>query len=340
MENNEKKLRKIDNLSTQSSIERTSMMYDENHCGSCGCGSCGCGDDGCCSCGCCGSHNGSCGCGSEKCCSGIYGSDCSESCGSCGSNNGSSGCCSFGYGTDIWGSCDTSGSSDDDTYDYSQIKGSGYKGSPKGCADSAATGTAPDTWKAANNPVNVMNNDFVRGRINMMWDEMTAKVKDNPKMEVACCIFYDFDNKEYIGGKFIYGTNGKVEIKDHSASGNGYTGSSSHVKLVTVVHIHPSLTHDNGNNVRPIGPSDNDCKGVSENGYDFGIVIDYKGKEEDYYRKPEEGETPDVYFEDKDGNKVGFMKEHGTIIRSGHSASDPREYSIINGSGVMNSGNF
>ena len=26
--------------------------------------------------------------------------------------------------------------------------------------------------------------------------------------------FYDLDNKEYIGGKFIYGKDGKVEIKD------------------------------------------------------------------------------------------------------------------------------
>lgn len=340
MENNEKKLRKIDNLSTQSSIERTSMMYDENHCGSCGCGSCGCGSDGCCSCGCCGSHNGSCGCGSEKCCSGMYGSDCSESCGSCGSNNGSSGCSSSGYGTDIWGSCDTSGSSDEDEIDYSLIMGSGYKGSPTGCAESASTGSAPDTWKAAKNPVNVMNNAFVRGRINMMWDEMLAKVKDNPKMEVACCIFYDLDNKEYIGGKFIYGKDGKVEIKDYSASGNGYTGSSEHIKLVTVVHTHFSLTHDKGHNVRHVGPSDDDFKAVSKSKYEFGIVIDYQGKEEDYRRNPKEGETPDGYYEHEDGTRTPYKNDHGIIIRSGHPASDTREYSIINGSGIKYHGEF
>ena len=218
--------------------------------------------------------------------------------------------------------------------------GSGYKGSPTGCAESAATGTAPDTWRAAKNPVNVMNNAFVRGRINMMWDEMTAKVKDNPGMEVACCIFYDFDNKEYIGGKFIYGTNGQVKIDDYTPLGNGFTDNIHHTRLVTVVHIHPSLTHDEGNNVRPIGPSDDDFKAVSKKKYEFGIVIDYKGKEEDYYREPEEGETPDVYIKDENGKEVGYMKEHGTIIRSGHAYSDPREYSIINGNGVMNSGNF
>lgn len=340
MENNEKKLRKIDNLSTQSSIERTSMMYDENHCGSCGCG-----DDGCCSCGCgsCGygsddwgsyewwrRNNGSCTCSSGGCCSDDCDSDCCES----------SGCCSFGYGTDIWGSCDTSGSSGEDEIDYSLIMGSGYKGSPTGCAESAATGTAPDTWRAAKNPVNVMNNAFVRGRINMMWDEMLAKVKDNPKMEVACCIFYDFDNKEYIGGKFIYGTNGQVKIKDYTPLGNGFTDNIHHTRLVTVVHTHFSLTHDEGNNVRHVGPSYNDFTAVSKNKYEFGIVIDYKGKEEDYRRYPKEGETPDGYYEYEDGTRVPYKNDHGIIIHSGHPASDPREYSIINGNGVMNSGNF
>lgn len=324
MENNEKKLRKIDNLSTQSSIERTSMMYDENHCGSCGCGSCGCGDDGCCSCGCCGSHNGSCGCGSEKCCSCECGSGCCESCNCSGYNNGTCGCDSCSCGVVIWGSSGTSGSSGGERIDYSQIQGSGYKGSPKGCADSAATGTAPDTFKDAKNPVNVMNNAFVRGRINMMWDEMTAKVKDNPGIELACCIFYDFDNKEYIGGKFINGTNGQVKLKDFTPQGNGYTGNSQNIKLVTVVHIHPALTYDKGYNARPLGPSPEDIQFVAnkkEKQIDFGIVIDYKGKYEDY--------------EDKNGEKTEDF-----IIRSGHPYDAPRQYHIFNDSRDVATGNF
>jgi hypothetical protein len=239
-------------------------------------------------------------------------------------NNRTCGCDSCSCGVVIWGSSGTSGSSGGERIDYSQIQGSGYKGSPKGCADSAATGTAPDTFKDAKNPVNVMNNAFVRGRINMMWDEMTAKVKDNPGIELACCIFYDFDNKEYIGGKFINGTNGQVKLKDFTPQGNGYTGNSQNIKLVTVVHIHPALTYDKGYNARPLGPSPEDIQFVAnkkEKQIDFGIVIDYKGKYEDY--------------ENKNGEKTEDF-----IIRSGHPYDAPRQYHIFNDSRDVATGNF
>lgn len=120
----------------------------------------------------------------------------------------------------------------------------------------------------------------------MMWDEMTAKVKDNPGMEVACCIFYDFDNKEYIGGKFIYGTNGQVKIDDYTPLGNGFTDNIHHTRLVTVVHIHPSLTHDEGNNVRPIGPSDDDFKAVSKKNMNLVLSLIIKEKKKIIIENP------------------------------------------------------
>lgn len=242
------------------------------------------------------------------------------------------------YGSCGWGSCGTGSSGGGE--DYTQIQGSGFKGSPTGCGGSAATGNGPNTWEDANKAVNVMNNSFVRGRINMMWDAMTAAAKDNQGTEYACCIFYDFDRKEYIGGKFLKGTGGQVEIKDFTLLGNGFTGNAEHVRLVTIIHVHPALTYDTGNNVRVVGPSNDDYKVIKRSGCDFGIVVDYKGKEEDYFVKAQAGQVPDEYFKDKDGNEIGYMREHGTIIRSGHAYTDPRQYSIINGSGGLASGGF
>ena len=226
------------------------------------------------------------------------------------------------YGSCGWGSCGTGSSGGGE--DYTQIQGSGFKGSPTGCAGSAATGEGPDTWDDANKAVNVMNNSFVRGRINMMWDAMTAAAKDNQGTEYACCIFYDFDRKEYIGGKFIEGIGGQVEIKDYTPLGNGFTGNAEHVRLVTIIHVHYAMTYDTGNNVRVVGPSDADYKIVGDTKnkeIDFGIVIDYKGKYEKYT--------------DKNGDET-----FGTIIHSGHAYSDPRVYYIINGSGNLASGDF
>lgn len=226
------------------------------------------------------------------------------------------------YGSCGWGSCGTGSSGGGE--DYTQIQGSGFKGSPTGCGGSAATGVAFQTWEEANKVVNVMNNSFVRGRINMMWDEMTAAAKDNQRTEYACCIFYDFDRKEYIGGKFIKGTGGKVEIKDFTLLGNGFTGNAEHVRLVTIIHVHYAMTYDTGNNVRVVGPSDDDYDFIGnteKKRVDFGIVVDYKGNYEKYT--------------DKNGNET-----FGNIIRSGHAYSDPRQYYIINGSGDLASGGF
>lgn len=311
MAHNNDKLRKIEDLENQTNFEESYNNRDCN--GSCGYGSscdgsCGC--ESCCygSCGWWGSYNGSCGCGTHE----------WDSCG-CESGefdwgahtdeelNGFCGCCGCGSKTYV--------------EEFSAIRtGCGWKGSPTGCADSYATGSAPDTLEEAKNIVNVMNNPFVRGRIEMMTEEVSRNSFPYIGAEYGCMIYYDMNKKEYIGGKFIKGTDGTIKISKDLQT-NGYQGSGDNIVPITVIHVHPSLTYEaNEYNIREVGPSNADYKAIKNFGFDYGIVIDYKGKEENYVKNNE--------------------NEHGSIIHANHGMNDARQFHIINGKETVYSGDF